>query len=90
MSPQEIFRLLEEIVNDLAKLNNCPLRQLRESDTPFDGKSGLDSLNALEAEAELANRLKLPAQAHQVSILHDPKVSIGEAARQIAAAIGTP
>jgi hypothetical protein len=84
----EVLEMLREVINELNELNGCPRRPLSESDTPFDGTQGLDSLNALEAEAELAGKLNLPPKTKKLAAIRNPKLSMGEAARRIAAELG--
>jgi acyl carrier protein len=89
VTENDVLRILVEVVNELGDLNDCRPLSLKETDTPFDGKSGLDSLNALEAESALAERIGLPADSKKLAAIRNPKLPIGEAARQIAEALRT-
>jgi acyl carrier protein len=89
VTENDVLRVLVEVVQELGDLNDCRPQSVKETDTPFDGKNGLDSLNALEAESALAERLGIPADSKKLAAIRNPKLPIGEAAREIAKALGT-
>ena len=85
MEHSDLLKLVRDVIGDLQELNGFVRQPISESDTPFDGTQELDSLNAFEAEAELAAKLNLPTKTKKLAAIRNPKLPIGEAVRRIAA-----
>ncbi len=88
MTEANLLNKLASIVQSLRELNGLPPKEISPDDTPFNDRGGLDSLNALEAEADLAETLGVPADSEVLAPLRNPELKLREVAEQIAKKVG--
>jgi acyl carrier protein len=88
MTEEKLLNKLSSIVHSLRELNGLAPKVISPDDTPFNERGGLDSLNALEAEADLAETLGVSADSEILAPLRNPELKLREVAKLIAKKTG--